>query len=404
MKLPAIAVLIWLLWLLLSPVLAVPQVEASRTHFNRGVELQKKGDLEGARQAYEQALKLAPQRVDALANLGLVYLNLGRNEQAIAYLGKALALQPKLADVRLFLGLAYFRAGQIEAAQRALTTVLEAQPKHPQALHLSGLCWLKLDQLQEGISALEAALQANPGNVDAAYTLATAYVGNGDIERAEALLAGALSGQSSAEVHLVRGSLLNARREAKAALQELTKAKELKAHLPTLRTQMGYAYLLLVEYEKAANEFLTELAQNPTDFHANAYLGWLYIQEKRYPEAAERLAAVLRQKPDNATILYQLGQIQHINGQVEKAVETLERAVNLRPEFISAHVLLARVYSKLKRPADFAREQRIIRQLTEEEQERNLGTPENYLEQENTLPKFTEGLAGKPNSARKLPK
>lgn len=65
---------------------------------------------------------------------------------------------------------------------------------------------------------------------------------------------------------------------------------------------MGYAYLLMVEYEKAAGEFHAALRQNPDDYHANAYLGWLHIQEKRYPEAAECLMAALRRKPDNATI------------------------------------------------------------------------------------------------------
>ena len=96
MKLPRLALTIWLLALLLSP--AFSQVDAARTHFNRGVELQQQGDLEGARQAYEAALKLAPQRVDALSNLGLVYLNLGGNEKAIAYFGKALALMHDCPD------------------------------------------------------------------------------------------------------------------------------------------------------------------------------------------------------------------------------------------------------------------------------------------------------------------
>ncbi len=396
-------VIIWLSLLLPGSAQAAPQANASRTHFNRGVELQQKGDLEGARLAYEEALRLSPRRVDALANLGLVYLNLGRNEKAIEILSKALALKPELTSVRLFLGLARFRAGQFETAHQELVKVLEAQPAHPQALHLLGLCRLKLDRIEEGALALEAALQANPNNVDAAYTLATAYIGIGEIEKAEALLEGPLREKTGAEAHLVRGSILNARKKAQAALAELTRAQQLNAKLPTLQTQIGYAYLLLAEYDKAASEFRAALRQTPDDYHANAYLGWLHIQEKRYPEAAECLLTALRQKPDNATILYQLGQIQQINGQVETAVTTLERAVKLRPEFIPAHVLLAKAYSKLKRTEEFTREQALIRQLTEQEQQRNLGAQEQYVEQENTLPKFIEGLSVKPTSTKKVP-
>ncbi len=404
MKLPLVAVLGCLSILVLIPASARPQTDDSRVSFNRGVELQQKGDLAGARLAYEEALKLSPRRVDALSNLGLVYLNLGNNEKAIECFGQALFVKPELLSVRMFLGLAYYRANQFEAAHREVAKVVEAQPHHPQALHLLGLCLLKLDKIQPGISALEAALQVNPNNTDAAYTLATAYVGNEEIEKAEALLEGPLRSNNSAEVHLVRGSILNANRNPQVAIQELTKAKQLNEKLPTLRTQLAYAYLLLGEHEQAITEFLVALTQTPDDFHANAYLGWLYLEERRYQEASERLTAALRQKPDNSGILYQLGQIQHASGQIENAAALLERVVKNQPDFVPAHVLLARVYLKLKRPDDFARERAIIRQLNEKEQERNLGSQESYGDRKVTPPKFSEGPSSKPNPRGRVKK
>jgi tetratricopeptide (TPR) repeat protein len=404
MKLPLVAALGCLSILVLLPASARPQTDDSRSSFNRGVELQQKGDLAGARLAYEEALKLSPRRVDALSNLGLVYLNLENNEKAIECFDQALFIKPELLPVRMFLGLAYYRANQFEAAHREVAKVVEAQPHHPQALHLWGLCLLKLDKIQPGISALEAALQVNPNNTDAAYTLATAYVGNEEIEKAEALLEGPLRSNNSAEVHLVRGSILNANRNPQVAIQELIKAKQLNEKLPTLRTQLGYAYLLLGDHEQAIREFLVALAQNPDDFHANAYLGWLYLNEKRYQEATEKLTAALRQKPDNSGILYQLGQIHHASGQIENAAALLERVVKQQPNFVPAHVLLARVYMKLKRPADFAREQAIIRQLSEKEQERNLGSQESYGDREAPLPKFSEGPSSKPNPRGRVKK
>ena len=380
------------LLLALVPAPASAQVEQSRSHFNRGVELQRRGDLEGARLAYEEALKHEPRRVDALSNLGMVYLNLGENDKATEYFGQALSIKPDLPLVRMFLGLAHYRAGRFEAAHRELAIVVEDQPRHPQALHLLGLSLLRLDKIQEGITALEAVLQANPSNADAAYTLGTAYVGSGEIEKAEALLEGPLRSINSAEVHLVRGSILNANRNPRAAVQELTLAKQSNEKLPTLRTQLGYAYLLLAEHGNAATEFLAALAQNPDDFHANAYLGWLYLTERRYTEASERLTAALRQKPGNSEILYQLGQIHHAGGQIENAAALLERVIKQQPDFIPAHVLLARIYNKLKRPDDFDREQAIIRQLTEIEQERNLRSRESYGDREVALPRFQRNI------------
>jgi Flp pilus assembly protein TadD len=43
----------------------------SEEEFARGVGLQQKGDLQGAREAYEASLRSMPRRADALTNLGV---------------------------------------------------------------------------------------------------------------------------------------------------------------------------------------------------------------------------------------------------------------------------------------------------------------------------------------------
>jgi len=84
--------------------------------FTHGVELQQKGDWEGARQAYETALRLAPQRVDVLSNLGLVYSQLGQQERAVKCFHDALRIDPKQYAVRFNLGIAYMRADKIRVS------------------------------------------------------------------------------------------------------------------------------------------------------------------------------------------------------------------------------------------------------------------------------------------------
>ena len=361
--------------------------------YNRGVELQEAGDLQGARQAYEKALEVAPQRVEALSNLGLVHLQLGANEKAIEYLGRALKISPGLTALRAFLGLAYFRMGQFEPAHREVAKALKDQPENPQAPHLNGLCLFKLDRLQEGIAALAAALKANPKNLEAAYTLATAYVANGQPDQAEALLEGPLRSVSSAEIYLVRGRIQGAKGNFRQAAQDLTEAKRLNSELPTLRTQLGLTFTRLGDYPRAMDEFRAALVSNPSDFEANAFLGWLYVQDRRYQEAAEFVKEALRQRPGDGAFLYKLmGQIHHAAGNHPEAASLLERAVQERSDYIPAHILLARVYAKLKRLDDFARQQTIIRRLTEQEQERNLRARQGYGDRAPSL----AGLEEKP--------
>ena len=399
-RVPATTALLWLM--VFVPATVSAQADESRGHFNRGVELQRKGDLEQARLAYEEALKLSPTRVDALSNLGLVYLNLGAHDKAIERLSQALAIKSDLHMVRLALAFAHFRTGQFGAAEREVARVVAADPGNPKALHLLGLSLLKLDRIREGVTALEAALQADPKNAEAAQTLATAYIRLGEIGRAEALLDGPLASGGGAEIHLVRGRILNAKGEYRAALEELNKARELNDRLPMLHTQLGYALMFLSEPEQAMSEFLAALAQNPDDFEANGYLGWLYLREKRHEEASGRLQAALRQKPDSSALLYMIAQVYRADGENEKAADVLERVVKQRPDFLPAHVLLATTYSRLKRSEDYAREHAVIRQLTKDEQERNLGSATADEARELTLPSLAADLL-KPSKTRELP-
>ena len=75
------------------------RVVGSEQAFARGVELQKHGDLEGARKAYEESLQMVPRRADALSNLGVVYAHLGDYSSAINSYKKAVEIDPHLYEV-----------------------------------------------------------------------------------------------------------------------------------------------------------------------------------------------------------------------------------------------------------------------------------------------------------------
>ena len=354
-----------------------PPAEA-RAHYNRGVELQKKGDLAGARSAYEAALKLEPDRVETLANLGAVLLQSGHDAEAARQFARVLELRPELDAMRILYGLALFRSGRVEAAAAEAGRVLARQPRQAQALHLLGLCRLRQERFEEGVAALDQALQAAPGNLDAAATLATTYSGLGQVEKAEALLRGPLRPSERAEAYLARGVIEKARGNWVPASKSLEEALRRNPTLPTAHAELGHAYLLMGEDARAEREFKAEQAARPDDFHAAVYLGWLYLRDRRWEEGAEQLRIAARHKPRHPGLLYLTGQAEHAMGKLEEARQNLERSVETKPDFLPAHVLLARVYARLRRMDDARREQAIITRLNREEQERNLQSQESY--------------------------
>ncbi|MEO6727029.1 MAG: tetratricopeptide repeat protein, partial [Blastocatellia bacterium] len=250
-------------------------VRQSEAHFARGIELQQKGDLDGARQAYEAALKLIPRRIDALSNLGVIYAKLGQYDQSIKNYRMALAIDSTEHSIRLNLGIAYFQTEQIEAALKEFTQVVVAQSGNMQARQLLGICLFQLDKTAQAIKELETVYAAQPDNIAAAYVLGTAYLQNNQIPQGRALIDKVFNYLPSAEAHLILGVFNAATRNHEGAVEELRMAIKLNPKLPAVHAQLGRAYLVTGNRDLAIQEFQAELLNYPGDFTANVRLGWL---------------------------------------------------------------------------------------------------------------------------------
>ena len=338
----------------------------------RGASLQREGDLEGAVAAFREALELAPQRLDAISSLSVAYLHMGRPSEAIPGLRKARAAAPQHQGVAYFLGLAYFQAESYREAREQLAWVVERQPANSQARHLHALCLLKLGELDLGIQALEQVVGADPSNRQAVCTLGSAYIKAGLVDRAEALVTQRLSGDETPEALLIKGSVHLARKDYRRALGVLERARVAGESLPMLRSQTGVALLYEGRRERAAEEFRAELAINPRDFNANAFLGWLVQQDGESERALELLQAAYNQNEADTGVQYLLAQVHSSRGNWRESEALLERVVKAQPGFIPAHVMLARAYAKLKRADQFRRQQEIIARLNAQQQERDL--------------------------------
>jgi Tfp pilus assembly protein PilF len=70
---------------------------------------------------------------------------------------------------------------------------------------------------------------------------------------------------------------------------------------------------------------------------------------------------------------YQIATISLAQGKIDQARQELESIVKEAPQFTEAHVSLATVYYRLKRPADGNRERSIVQKLTAEAQAKQPG-------------------------------
>ncbi len=358
--------LIVIVWLAAGTASTAQSVAArAQEAFARGVERQQQGDLAGARQAYEVALKLAPRRVDVLSNLGLVYSQLGEPERGIKCLHDAVEIDPKQPIVHFNLGVAYMRARQFELAHGELAKVVQAQPTNLAAHNLLGFCLLKLDRLGEGIRELELVRRANPQDLDVTYTLASAYIKVNQLDKAEPIVR-ELESRYSAEAHFIVGSYYLAKFDHRRAVKEFTRTLEQNPTFPEAHAQLAYAYFFGFQWDLSVKMCEEELALNPDDDNAVKLLGSLYRQRGRLEEAGALLDKAIRKKPNDYEILFQIALLAQAQNDYPRAVAVLEQVTRLNADFPPPHVTLVRAYSKLQRTEDAKHEQAIVDRLNAE--------------------------------------
>jgi tetratricopeptide (TPR) repeat protein len=89
-------------------------------------------ELDQARKSYQQAVKLKPNYVEAINNLGTVYYARKSYRRAISYYQKAIALapdDPRSASFYLNLGIAFFARKQYEQCAQANQMALKLDPE-----------------------------------------------------------------------------------------------------------------------------------------------------------------------------------------------------------------------------------------------------------------------------------
>lgn len=161
------------------------------THSHLGVFLLVRGDLAGALTSLREAARLSPDNTRAIDNLGVVYQQIGRHEEAIAEYRRSIAIRPT-ASALSNLGTCLFFLGRYAEASAAYERATALQPD-------DGVLWMNLgDALRwkggavdaaahaygRAISLLEADIALTPRDADRLTSLALSLAWSGRHEAA----------------------------------------------------------------------------------------------------------------------------------------------------------------------------------------------------------------------------
>ncbi|HIE44496.1 MAG TPA: tetratricopeptide repeat protein [Candidatus Omnitrophica bacterium] len=124
---------------------------------------------------YKRTLRYAPDSWRVHNNMGNIYSDIGKYEEAIASYKKAIKFNPDYAEAYYNLGNTYRKIGETEKAMVSFEKAIEANPAHAKAFNNLGLLYISLDKREEAITLFKKAIDIDPEFAGAHNNLAVAY-------------------------------------------------------------------------------------------------------------------------------------------------------------------------------------------------------------------------------------
>jgi tetratricopeptide (TPR) repeat protein len=322
-----------------------------------------------AARAYEKLRELSPETAEVHAQLGMIYFQQHDFARAVPTLRRALKLKPGLPNVDILLAMCLSELGQYTEALPGLQKGF-AQSSDAALRRVAGL---QLQRSYTGLAqddkAVEVALQLtrlykdDPEVLYHTGRLFSNYAYLLTMRLAEVAPASVWMHQAAGEANESLGSY-------DAALDDYRKVLALAPDRPGIHYRLGRVFLArarppLAEADadtNAAREFEQELRIDPTNADAAYELGEIRRKAGDMDKARELFQQAVEHYPEFEEGLVGLGRVLVSQGKADLALPPLTKAVSLNPEddvayfqLWQAHRLLGHREEQEKAQAEFQR-------------------------------------------------
>lgn len=255
---------------------------------------------QAARAAFDKALEIDPNSIQALNGVALANIAAGHPEAAVTRIEQQLSAAPESVPLLMLAARTYAAADEYDKAERTLIHVVDKDPSDGDAYQLLGRIYLA------------------EGKVDAA--------------RQKFARVAAMAPYSIA-ANTVLAMLLQAQGHTAAAQQKYEQIVKVNPRAAVAANNLAWLYLEEQRFDDALYYARVASEELPRAAQASDTLGWVYYTRSEPLDAIPALAAAAAADPDNPTYHYHLGAAYAEAKQPDAARRELDRALALSPSF-----------------------------------------------------------------------
>ena len=306
-----------------------PPARKAALHILRGWAHRGLGEIEAARKAFEAALTLAPNDLDALLSLGRTTLAQKDAETSGEILSRAQQLAPYDSDVLAFEGAVAYAREDFAASATALAQAVANRPGSPGLLVALARAHLLGGKPNKALAPLTEALEINDGIYIAYYFRALALYELKDYKQAESAAREALThAQNYVPAYFIRGAARFAQGKFQAARDDLRLYVKVAPDHAFARKLLAEANLRSGQAGEAYNAARALVEQDPEDKALLNLAGVSAIRKNDLISGRAYLEEFVRKDPKDSVARARLGWIRFALGDFEAGLDDLERAVD----------------------------------------------------------------------------
>jgi tetratricopeptide (TPR) repeat protein len=254
---------------------------------------QTERNFEAAAEYYRKAVALQPDIAELRTNLGLMYYQTGKDQQAIDSLLQAIRLKPDLFVPNLFLGLEYVKQKRFGDALPYLVRASQANSADVQLQLALARAYTGTGRADLAIRSYIRATELEPGNAAAWFHLGLAYLQQVEID-ARILVN---KDRQSTYVQVLMADSFAERRAFRQAATSYEKALNLPAVPPGTRARYAFALLSQHDYSRAERELNAEFVSHPASPWAKLGVARLQLERGPGKDSATRIAEIWKADP-----------------------------------------------------------------------------------------------------------
>jgi len=316
--------------------------------FNLAVQNHQNNNLQDAQNYYQKVLKIDPNHLAALNNLGATFKELEEYQKAKDCYEKAIEIDPNYIDAHYNLGVTFKDLGELQKAKSCYERIIEINPNYVNAHYNLGSTFKDLGELQKAKSCYERIIEINPNYVNAHNNLGVIFQELEEYQKAKDCYERIIEiDPDYASAHNNLGLIFQKLGELQKAQSCYDKTIEINPNFVDVHYNLGALFRDLGELQKAQSCYEKVIEINPNYVNAHNNLGATFKDLGELQKAKDCYERIIEIDPNYASAHNNLGATFKDLGELQKAKDCYEKAIAINPNFLDAHYNLGVTFKDL---------------------------------------------------------